>query len=137
MPQRYALVCCGKQKSTHTASAKELYQSTLFRKTRSYAERQYDGWFVLSALHHVLHPDQVVMPYEFKLNRRDASTWADIVAEQLAALVPPGCELDYFGGATYGLVVSKLEARGYLVGQPLAGLQVGQRLHWLTARESK
>jgi hypothetical protein len=135
MTQRYALVCCGKQKLTQPAAAKELYCSTLFQKTRSYVERHYTGWFVLSALYNVLPPDQVVVPYDFKLNRQDASKWADVVVEQLAARVPLGSPLDYFGGATYGLVVSKLEAKGYLVQQPLAGLQVGQRLHWLKVRD--
>jgi hypothetical protein len=137
MTQRYALVCCGKQKLPRPAAAKELYKSTLFQKTRFFVEREYDGWFVLSALHHVLHPEQVIAPYEFKLPRPAAGKWAEAIVEQLTAQVPPGCQLDYFGGAAYGLIVSKLEAKGFPVRQPLAGLQVGERLHWLKLRDPK
>lgn len=137
MTQRFALVCCGKQKLAVPAPARELYQSTLFRKTRSFVERRYDGWFVLSALHHVLTPDQVVEPYECKLSRQSTTQWAAVVAGQLAEQVSPGCQLDYFGGATYGQVVVELKAMGYEVQQPLAGLQVGERLHWLKERDPK
>lgn len=137
MTQRYALVCCGKQKLAHPCTVKELYCSTLFQKTRSFVERHYDGWFVLSALHHVVRPDQVVAPYDFELNRQASEKWAEMVAQQLAKQLPPYCHLDYFGGATYGKVVPKLEAMGFLVHQPLAGLQVGERLHWLKTRDPK
>jgi len=136
MPNRIALVCCGKQKLTTAAPAQELYTSTLFQKTRSYVERNYDGWVVLSALHHVLAPSDVIAPYEFKLGQQDSDKWAELVVSQLVAQLKPGSCLDYFGGATYGRVVPRLEAAGFLVGQPLAGLQVGERLRWFKQREA-
>lgn len=132
MTQRFALVCCGKQKRSVPSPAKDLYQSTLFKKTRAYAERHYAGWFVLSALHQVLLPDELVAPYDVTLARADAAAWARGTAAQLAERIPAQAHIDYFGGAAYEEVARQLTARGYVVGRPLHGLQVGERLQWLT-----
>jgi hypothetical protein len=135
MIERFALVCCGKQKLTVPSPAKDLYQSTLFKKTRAYAEKEYDGWLILSALHHVVDPDAVLEPYDVTLKKNEAGEWAKLTAEQLAGLIPHGSIVDYFGGALYEPVVQHLKGYGYSVGRPLQGLQIGQRLQWLTQRE--
>jgi hypothetical protein len=134
MTPRFALVCCGKQKLGVPAPAKDLYQSTLFKKTRAYAERHYAGWFVLSAQHHVLLPEEMVAPYDVKLAPAQVDAWARETVERLGRRLPAGAGVDYFGGAAYAQVARALAAQGYAVAQPLHGLQIGERLRWLTQR---
>lgn len=137
MTKRFALVCCGKQKLAVPAPAKHLYQSTLFKKTRAYAEKHYDGWYILSALHGALSPIQVIEPYDVTLSTAaQQALWHHMTAQDLAQLIPPGSHLDYLGGKNYELVTDHLRGLGYTVGFPLRGLQIGERLHWLKQREA-
>ncbi len=62
------LVSCVSQKLPVSAPAKDLYTSPLFCKARSYVERKGQPWFILSAKHGLLHPDQPVAPYDLTLN---------------------------------------------------------------------
>jgi hypothetical protein len=64
---RVGLVACGKSKLDHAAPARDLYTGPLFRAASAYAERTYDAWFVLSAKHHLVHPDDVLEPYDVSL----------------------------------------------------------------------
>jgi hypothetical protein len=61
------LVGCGKTKLDHPAPAKDLYIGPLFKKARAYAERVGDEWAILSAKHFLVLPDEVIAPYERKL----------------------------------------------------------------------
>lgn len=79
---RVALVSCVKSKKATPAPAGELYTSALFQSLRTYAQRNADAWFILSAEHGLLDPQKVIAPYEKTLNRmgkteRDA--WARAV----------------------------------------------------------
>lgn len=47
--------------------------SDLFRKARAYAERSADEWFVLSAMHGLVDPGDVVEPYDLTLNTMDVA----------------------------------------------------------------
>lgn len=132
MTKRVALVCCGKQKLTCPAPAKDLYISSLFRKTRHYVENQYDSWLILSALHRVVDPNQVVQPYDVTLATRDVEAWAVKTAAELLVVIPHGSTIAFFGGARYEAVVQHLIAAGYSVERPLRGLQIGERLRWLS-----
>ena len=58
------LVACVKSKGTRPAAAKDLYISALFRKERAYAERAGVPWFILSAEHGLVAPDEWLAPYE-------------------------------------------------------------------------
>lgn len=134
MTKRFALVCCGKQKSNVASPAKDMYESTLFRKTRAFVEANYAEWLILSALHHVLEPTQVIEPYDVTLRKNEADSWARQTAADLVTRIPKTHIVVYFGGALYEPVAQLLEARGYAVERPLKGLQIGERLRWLTQR---
>jgi Family of unknown function (DUF6884) len=76
---RVALVSCVKSKQDSPAPAGDLYTSPLFRSFRRYAEANADVWYVLSAEHGLLHPDQIVATYERTLNamrKSDRLAWA-------------------------------------------------------------
>lgn len=58
--------CVGTKRATPTP-AKDLYQSDWFTKARTYA-KSIGSWFILSAKYGVVHPDEVIEPYEMTLN---------------------------------------------------------------------
>jgi hypothetical protein len=63
------LVACSRLKSDRPLPARELSVSPVFRATSAYAERRYgsDRWLILSARHGLVHPDQMLAPYELGL----------------------------------------------------------------------
>src|SRR3954449_3905457 len=70
-PKRVGLVGCVKSKRTTPALARHLYTSALFDGRRRWVEQTCDRWFVLSALHGLVGPDEVLAPYDTTL--KDAS----------------------------------------------------------------
>ncbi len=68
MNARIALVSCVKSKRRSPIAARDLYTSELFRKLRRYAETHADCWYILSAEHGLLRPEQETAPYERTLN---------------------------------------------------------------------
>lgn len=76
------LVACAKDKAPDARPARSLYRSPLFRRASEYAARTYDHWFVLSAQHYLLHPDEVIEPYDKTLARMpkwEREHWASMV----------------------------------------------------------
>jgi hypothetical protein len=133
---RIGLVSCSKAKLDRAAPARELYsRSALFRGARCYVERTCDRWFVVSAKHGLVKPDQFLEPYEQTLTtapRTEREVWAKRV---LAALVTELGELrditfQLHAGAAYldhGLKEGLLAA-GALLEEPVDRLRQGQRL---------
>lgn len=81
------LVACVAGKLDHPAPARDLYVSDWFRKARAYAEASGRDWFILSARHGLVHPDQELAPYDDTLIGANASrrlAWSAMVARQLA-----------------------------------------------------
>jgi hypothetical protein len=130
------LVTCVKSKGTRPAAAKNLYISALFRKERSYAERAGVPWFILSAEHGLVAPDEWLAPYERYLAATTASyrsAWGGWVAARLDILAGPLGDkvVEIHAGSTYlDAVRPHLERLGARVVDPLHGLSMGQRLAW-------
>jgi hypothetical protein len=70
---RIGLVGCVKAKRASPAPAAALSTSPLFAGRRHYAEATCDRWFILSARHGLLGPDQVIEPYDESLVDRAAA----------------------------------------------------------------
>jgi len=141
MDIRIALVSCVKAKRTSASAARDLYTSPLFRGLRGYAEANATDWYILSAEHGLLRPDQIVAPYERTLNKMskgDRVAWAKGVQTQLLEVLPDGAEVILLAGVRYREGVSAfLRERGFSVSVPLDGLTMGrqlQRLKTLAAR---
>jgi hypothetical protein len=138
---RIGLVGCVKSKAAIAAPARDLYVSPLFRGRRTYVERTCDQWFVLSALHGLVAPDQVLAPYDLTL--ADASVeerrrWSVGVLEQLTAAMGTLGSHDYevHAGASYrefGLVDGLLRS-GAAVRIPAEGLSQGEQLAFYAGR---
>ena len=55
----YLVSCVGKKRSC-AAPARELYASDWFQKARDYVESSGSPWFILSAEHGMISPDQII-----------------------------------------------------------------------------
>ena len=108
------LVACASTKVASPQPARLLYQSPLFRAASAYAAAAYDHWFILSARHYLVHPDEPLEPYDQALQ---SMTKAD--RDHWGAMVESGLRLGY-GCMT--------EGRTWWPQFPAPRLQVGQ---WL------
>ena len=130
------LVTCVKEKRTSPAPARDLYASPLFKKERAYAERAGLPWFILSAEHGLVAPDEWLAPYERYLPDTPGSfrtAWGNWVTERLELLAGPlkGLSVEvHAGGAYVDALRAPMSSKGATLIEPLAGLTMGQRLAW-------
>lgn len=131
------LVACVAAKRSVAAPARDLYTSAWFRKARTVAERDGDRWYVLSALHGLLGPDDSVEPYEYTLAHVSASerrAWSRRVLAELERVLSGTERIVVLAGMRYRRdLVPALRERGHEVGVPLEGLRIGHQLQRLNA----
>ena len=129
------LVSCVSQKQEYACAARDLYVSDLFRKARRYAEASGCSWFILSAEHGLVSPEQVIAPYERTLNKMgvaDRRAWAQRVVQQLGEAVPDLSQVVFLAGERYReFLASHLAGRGVTISVPMEGLRIGEQLSWL------
>ncbi|GAA1854867.1 DUF6884 domain-containing protein [Asanoa iriomotensis] len=136
------LVGCVKAKLDVPAAARDLYISPLFRMERAYAERRGVPWFILSAEHALVAPDEWLAPYERYLPDTPAryrGAWGQWVAERLDLLAGPlaGCVVEVHAGAAYVDAIAKpLSAKGASLVDTLQGLSLGERLAWYDTEDA-
>ena len=143
MTRRIGLVGCVKGKRGSAAKAQDLYESTLFRGRRSYVEQSCDEWWILSAKHGVIHPLDVIAPYDVSLKemgRSERRRWAQRVLQELQATSRPasGDIVEIHAGSEYrdfGLVEG-LHQIGCLISIPTEGLPIGSQLRFYLSRSS-
>lgn len=133
---------CGKTKLSHPAPARELYTGNLFKQRRAYAERMSAGrpWFILSAKHGLLAPDDVVKPYDLTmadLKPVDRAAWHIAVVHGLLDCADDDDDLskisfEIHAGADYCHPLAKiLELVGFgKVTLPVAHMGIGHQLEW-------
>src|SRR5690349_18820287 len=127
----YLIACC-KTKGATPMPARDLYQSDLFVKSRDFAEASGSRWFVLSARHGLVHPDQVIAPYDETLARllpRERREWARRVIAQLDAVLAPDAMTIFLAGRLYREGLLEWAGRRFFV--PMAGLSLGEQKRWL------
>ena len=99
------LISCGKTKQKSTVPAKDLYISDRFKRERASVEATGCPWFILSAKHYLLDPEQPTEYYDKALKYADdeeRKVWAETVKEQMDANLPDGeiivilAEKDYY-----------------------------------------
>ena len=129
------LVSCVSKKLPGSAPARELYASAWFCKARSYVERTGCPWFVLSAKYGLVHPDEVIAPYELTLNTMGVAErrqWARGVLAQLEPRLDGFEAVVFLAGQRYREFLEQpLRSRGVAVSVPMEGLGIGQQLSWL------
>jgi cytoplasmic iron level regulating protein YaaA (DUF328/UPF0246 family) len=139
---RIALVGCGKQKLDHPAEARDLYQGTLFKAARAYAETM-DDWYILSAKYGLLSPYAWTEPYDMTLaDKPDSalSAWADEVTYRLVEVTASRAPrsditLVLLAGEAYrtagGLELGLRLRRDFVIETPLKGLAIGKQIQRL------
>jgi hypothetical protein len=129
------LVGCSGSKADGPARAAELFTGAAFRKARDLAIATGKPWYVISAKFGLLHPDEVIAPYDVYLPKqspRYRSAWARWVVAQLAEQHHlQGAVIEAHAGSTYcDPLIGPLSEAGATLVQPLAGLGLGRRLAW-------
>jgi hypothetical protein len=134
------LITCVKTKRRKPCAARDLYVSPLFLKQRAYAEESGVPWFILSAEHGLVTPDEWLSPYERYLPDTPAafrSAWGIWVAARLQLLTGTlsGRVIEIHAGSAYiDALRPHLEAQGATLTEPLHGLSMGARLAWYSGK---
>lgn len=133
--QRLVIVESVTKKRSAPGPAKDVYNSRLWTARRSYAEAAGVPWLILSALHGLLDPNQIIEPYELRLGETDAAAFRSATERAVAQLdsrwalddlvVEAHVRDDYADGLRAALV-----RRGRRLEQPLRGLSVCGQLSW-------
>jgi hypothetical protein len=130
-----ALVSCVKTKAPVPMPAKDLYISNWFVMARRYAEQNADRWFILSAVHGLVHPNMLLAPYEHRLDDMciaDRRAWADKVKTQIEGLGELGDKAIVLAGLTYRVnLMPFLHKQFRKVEVPMRGLPQGRQLQFL------
>ena len=129
------LVSCSAQKLSHDAPARELYCSSLFKKSLAYAEAHCEKTYVLSARHGLVELDQVLKPYDQTLSKQSKQmrqVWGNRVAGMMFQL-HPSHQFLLLAGADYMLAIrhgTRHECQKQIE-EPLRGMMIGERLAFL------
>ena len=123
---RVVLIGSSGDVATSPRRADVLFESTVFATAREHALRSGRPWFVLSAKHGLLDPDDVVGPYDVQMDERSASyraAWAEWVVVQLADRVRlAGTTVEVHGGVDFAQALkAPLARRGARTEIPLPG----------------
>ncbi len=136
-PSHVILIACSGSKLDHPAPAKDLYTGQLFKKSKAYAEASRRPYFILSAFHHLLEPNQTIAPYNFTLKHqreRQRQAWATRVTSSIIWRVPAGSTITILAGNDYAEPLESLLTRqGFTINRPLKGLGIGQQQQKLIA----
>lgn len=133
-----ALVSCGKAKRSVPSPAADLYTSDGFRKRRAIAEDAGREWFILSAEHGLVGPEEVIAPYDLALKDTGAdysAAWGAWVVAKLVRKVGSlrGKSALVLAPAAYADAIRlHLVGAGASIEEPLAGLRQGEQGSWLT-----
>lgn len=86
---RIAIVGCGAAKADveEAVPAKDLYSSSYFSLKRELSEETCDAWYILSAKHGVISPDEEIEPYDASLDPSSDSYIGDYEAGKWAVRV--------------------------------------------------
>jgi hypothetical protein len=141
-PVRVVLVGCVAEKAAERRPARDLYTSPLWRARRAYAEATApERWLILSAAWGLIHPAEVIPPYDRRLDRESKAVrqaWADRAASCLIGFGYAPCSrllVEVHAGEPYRAdLVPILRQAGVEVLEPLAGLGIGEQLGWYRRR---
>ncbi|WP_198950146.1 DUF6884 domain-containing protein [Kineosporia sp. A_224] len=134
-----ALIGCVKTKLDHSAPARDLYVSPLFRQRRRYAEASGLPWFVLSSRWGLVAPDEVIATYDLYLGAQPRSyrtAWGAFVVEQLAAAVGPLADrhVEVHAGDHYRSALdAPLRSHAAVPTNPVPPAGVGETIAWYTS----
>jgi len=125
MTDRITLIQCTASKRDEPALAEDMYDpSAYFRAMRSWAKDRGDSWFILSAKHGLVAPDNRLKPYD---ERGLTTQQAKEIAEELHG---KGVDTVHItAGRDYtNPLIPELERWGIDVVNHFAGQRIGERM---------
>ncbi|SDI91006.1 uncharacterized HhH-GPD family protein [Frankineae bacterium MT45] len=132
------LVGCARQKQQRPSRASDLYTSDAYRKRRLIATAVAPRWFILSAEHGLVEPNEWLAPYDLYLGDTSMeyrSAWGNWCVARLHAKVGDlhGISVLVLAPAAYANAIrSPLREAGATSSEPLAGLRQGEQASWLS-----
>ena len=138
--RRIGLVAAAQRRRVGVRQAREQFASSpTFRRARDYCERAYGEWYILSANHLLLPPQQVIGPDERRLSAFTADerlAWAAQVAARLRERRDRSAEpltIMLFASQRYADLLARV-APELPIELPLSGLAPRDRLRWYDER---
>ena len=132
--KKIVLISCVSEKRSQRSKAKDLYISTLFKKSLAYAfQLKPDSIYILSAKYGLLNLETEIEPYDLTLNTMPADeikAWAENVLTQLVQV--SDLRADHF------IFLAGMKYRKYLTPHiasyevPMEGLDRYKQLHYLS-----
>ncbi|MEO7003744.1 MAG: DUF6884 domain-containing protein [Ktedonobacterales bacterium] len=138
--KQIGLVAAAKVRRGGVCQAREQFErSPVFRRARDYCERTYDEWYILSAEHALLTPQQVIGPDGAHLHMvatEKRLRWAKQVAESLAERQRQSTEplvFVLYASQRYAELLLRV-APDMPLEQPLSGMALRERVRWFDER---
>lgn len=130
-----ALVGCSGPKLKEAAPARQLYTSQLFRSALAVAERRHDVVYVISAKHELVALDQMIEPYNLTMSDI-AKEWRTIWGVRVWGSIQSrhqhaDRQIFIYAGKDYAQPIRRAGFHRATFHEPLAKMQIGQRLQWL------
>ncbi len=130
------LVSGSKSQLKTRALAGRLYTSTLFQRASRYAMQKCDRWFVLSARHGLVAPDEVLDPYKITFNDlsdQERFEWAQNVMKFLLRerITAHDTVIILASAVVREYLVPVLKGRRFHVEIPIQGMNAVEQMQWL------
>lgn len=136
MARAIGLVAASKRRRGGIARVHEQFEpSPVFRRARDYCDRAYSEWYVLSTVHLLAPPHQVIgatEPALYMLSAVERTAWAEAVAGQLRLRVARSAEpltIVIYASLLYSELLMRV-APDLTFQTPLGGMSFVDRLHW-------
>jgi len=129
---KIALVSCVSKKQLGIHKAEELYISDWFIKAKKYIKQNYNEWYILSAKHGLIKPNDLIETYnEYlpKMTLEYRKQWAVNVFNKLKE-IDNVTEIHIYAGKQYRKYLIALLS-DFKVSVPLKNLGIGKQLKWL------
>lgn len=131
----HALISCSKSKGGHRDLARNMYVSSLYRKSVAVAEGWGLKYSILSAKYGLLDPDETIEPYDQTLkgaSKQFKSEWACKVDKQIRLLIDRKKWLVVLAGDDYFVPLTEAGTQDPLnYFAPMQGISLGNRLVFL------
>jgi hypothetical protein len=140
MGKRIGLVAPAKRRRGGIYRAREQFDpSPVFRRARDYCDREYGEWHVVTVMHGLIQPHQVIGgddPALHKLSAAERWQWAETIAEQLRARIERSAEplvFVLYASQRYADLLARA-APFATFELPLSGMRLGQQIRWYEQR---
>jgi len=131
--RRIAIISCKSKKQDYTCSADEMYSPSFVYKTqREFCKKAYDDYYIISSKYGIIHPTQIIEPYDITLAMNTHSksfkevniqSWDEkmlgLIDKQLNWMKSQGWEIDYHtSNIYYSLLPKETKAKVNYIKQP-------------------